>query len=319
MKYLIDLQELRGLAIFFVVLFHYNFIKKGYLGVDVFILLSGFLIYEQYRKSTSLSIFYINRIKRIILLSYFIEFITLLYFSRYYKNTVPNIIDEYNNGLIFTSNIYYYYTGIDYFLSTVRKIFLHYWYISMDLHFFFIYPLLYKLNAYFITLFYLIYLYIDIKNSELAYYIVLTRIYEYMLGNAAYLYRKYCNRVLKIVSYFSLFYFVIKPFKNNYLNNSIILLFTVMYLMNNSKCIGCYFIETMGSISYILYLVHYPLSVINKSFLILLFIIPLCIIINTIEIRILSGLKSGKILHLMIYIILYYILCRSYSNILSKK
>ena len=44
LSYIPALDGIRGFAILFVVLFHSKFINGGYFGVDIFFVLSGFLI-----------------------------------------------------------------------------------------------------------------------------------------------------------------------------------------------------------------------------------------------------------------------------------
>ena len=71
MVYRDDIDGLRALAVISVVLFHLGYVSNGYLGVDVFFVISGYLItgiiYRQsVRKSFSLLNFYERRIRRII-------------------------------------------------------------------------------------------------------------------------------------------------------------------------------------------------------------------------------------------------------------
>ena len=73
MLYRNDIDGLRALAVFLVVIFHAfpSVLPNGYLGVDIFFVISGFLItsiiYEKIKNgSFSFLNFYIRRIKRIL-------------------------------------------------------------------------------------------------------------------------------------------------------------------------------------------------------------------------------------------------------------
>lgn len=62
-----DIQILRGLAVLLVVLFHLdlNLFNSGFLGVDVFFVISGFLMAILYDPSEKKK-FFIRRIKRLL-------------------------------------------------------------------------------------------------------------------------------------------------------------------------------------------------------------------------------------------------------------
>ena len=61
-----DIQFLRGLAVLTVVLFHLqvNFFQNGFLGVDIFFVISGFLMAKLYDKGTIFD-FYKRRLDRL--------------------------------------------------------------------------------------------------------------------------------------------------------------------------------------------------------------------------------------------------------------
>ena len=83
MTYRPDIDALRGIAVILVIIFHAfpNILPGGYIGVDIFFVISGFLITliikEQYNKGEfSIIDFYKRRIKRI-----FPSLLTIVIFS----------------------------------------------------------------------------------------------------------------------------------------------------------------------------------------------------------------------------------------------
>ena len=95
-KFRNDIQLLRGIAVFSVILFHIDktFFKYGYLGVDVFFVISGFvisnLIYSQISEKFSFKKFFFFRFKRIIpaLVSYLIFVKVVIFFTLDHQNIV---------------------------------------------------------------------------------------------------------------------------------------------------------------------------------------------------------------------------------------
>lgn len=90
----IDIQGLRGVAILSVLLFHFfpKFFPFGYLGVDLFFVISGFLITSIISKKIkekkfSFRLFFIKRAYRIIIpilfvLFFFAQFHFLFYYQK---------------------------------------------------------------------------------------------------------------------------------------------------------------------------------------------------------------------------------------------
>ena len=80
-----DIQALRGYAVFIILLFHTNIggFHAGYLGVDIFFVISGFLITgiitRDIRDSNfSFKHFYYRRAKRLLPAAYVVLFFTLI-------------------------------------------------------------------------------------------------------------------------------------------------------------------------------------------------------------------------------------------------
>lgn len=144
-----DIQLLRGLAVLFVVIYHagFNFLSYGYLGVDVFFVLSGFLITSIILKDIShdkfsFKYFYLRRAKRLLPALYSTLAITtalsLLILS-------PMQLKEYSSQLIgavsFSANMVLP-TQISYFSNEAEgKPLLHIWSLSLEEQYYFFLPL----------------------------------------------------------------------------------------------------------------------------------------------------------------------------------
>ncbi len=145
-----DIQGLRALAILAVLIFHINPLKLsgGFVGVDMFFVISGFLItqhiFRDLEKGTfSLRTFYLKRIRRL----YPALIVTLLIASiAVYKIYLPADIQQYGPSLISTilyvSNIFFLQQS-DYFNSELENSpLLHTWSLSVEEQFYIFLPLL---------------------------------------------------------------------------------------------------------------------------------------------------------------------------------
>jgi peptidoglycan/LPS O-acetylase OafA/YrhL len=145
-----DIQFLRGIAVLVVVLYHSNLgiLNQGYLGVDVFFVLSGFLITSIILKSLdnnnfSFSGFYLRRAKRLLPALYS----TLLFTTLISLVVLTNLqwidyLAQLKGALTFTANIVLpMQTG--YFESASDgKPLLHIWSLSLEEQYYFLLPLI---------------------------------------------------------------------------------------------------------------------------------------------------------------------------------
>ena len=116
---------LRTIAVFAVIIYHANItlfntqiVKGGFIGVDIFFVISGYLITAiilneiKTTNNFSFKIFYEQRIRRILPLI-FIVIIFSLPFSYFFL--LPSSFKEYSKSIIssifFFSNYYYYFSG----------------------------------------------------------------------------------------------------------------------------------------------------------------------------------------------------------------
>ena len=153
-----DLDLLKCIAIFAVVLYHANFIfetveikslhyfSSGFLGVDIFFVVSGFLtassvIRNLNKQQFSLKQFFLRRLLRIyptllvlctvcILVGYF-----LLFSSEY-----SELVVEAANALVFIGNIRLSNASSYFDLDVSQKLLLHTWYLCITVQFYILYP-----------------------------------------------------------------------------------------------------------------------------------------------------------------------------------
>lgn len=150
LKYRPDIDGLRAIAVLSVVLFHIKpkWIPSGFLGVDIFFVLSGFLItsiiYKEMLSGTfSFTDFYNRRIKRILPV-FFVVLIAGLLVSNYLflPKDSQEVIKSALFSLIFLANLFFAKGKAGYFDTTSdEKPFLHLWSLSIEEQFYFVFPL----------------------------------------------------------------------------------------------------------------------------------------------------------------------------------
>ncbi|WP_088343591.1 MULTISPECIES: acyltransferase family protein [Rhodomicrobium] len=148
MKYRSDIDGLRALAVLSVVLFHFDYLDGGFVGVDIFFVISGFLITKLIHDgvsagSFSIADFYVRRIRRILPALVAVYLATLafaLFFT--FSFEAGYIGKTLLSSVFFVSNIFFYRdTGYFNDGSTVNPL-LHTWSLSVEEQFYIVLPLL---------------------------------------------------------------------------------------------------------------------------------------------------------------------------------
>ena len=214
-EYRPEIDGLRAVAVIAVILNHFNkdLLMSGYLGVDIFFVISGFVITSSIDKRKHLPFlpfikdFYERRIKRILpaLLFFVIAIsfaICLIIKSPEYYLTVGG------RSLIGISNITFYRNSIDYFAdSSDLNPFLHTWSLSVEEQFYLIFPFIIWFSGFtkktknglkkfffiitFISFISLInYLYFYNVNFSATYFLMPLRFWELGFGCISYLIKK---------------------------------------------------------------------------------------------------------------------------------
>lgn len=152
-----EIDGLRTIAVLSVILYHAEFLTNGsnilpggFLGVDIFFVISGFLItsliMKELQTTGTISIlnFYERRARRLIPTLLLVMLISLPFAWIYY---LPTQLVDYANSIIssifFGSNFYWNYSLQQYGAeSTLVKPFLHTWSLAVEEQYYIIYPLI---------------------------------------------------------------------------------------------------------------------------------------------------------------------------------
>lgn len=201
-KYRPDIDGLRAIAVLSVVGFHAfpDWIKGGFIGVDVFFVISGFLIsgiiYENLDKRTfTFREFYIRRIRRIF------PALIVVMTACFVFGLFSLLMDEYRQlgkhiagGAVFISNLLLWQESGYFDNSAETKPLLHLWSLGIEEQFYIIWPLLVwltwkrKFNFFAITLAIAVgSFYLNIKgitqDAIATFYSPVTRFWELMCGS----------------------------------------------------------------------------------------------------------------------------------------
>ena len=153
-KYLPSIDSLRALAVLAVIIYHVdvNYLPGGFLGVDLFFVLSGYLIssliIKEYKKTGSLNLynFYIRRARRLLPAVYFMITVVLVVMVMFNGVLLKKSHLDAIFGYIYSSNWWYIFHKLDYFDSFgSQSPFKHLWSLAIEEQFYMIFPLLFLL------------------------------------------------------------------------------------------------------------------------------------------------------------------------------
>lgn len=145
------IDGLRAIAVIIVILFHFNptIFSGGYLGVDIFFVISGFVITQSllkdYQENGRIYIFnfFIRRLKRIYPALVTVIFVTLTaYFFFGLLTQTQWLVKSGVFSIFAVSNLFFLYQGVDYFHQGVINPLAHTWSLGIEEQFYLIYPFL---------------------------------------------------------------------------------------------------------------------------------------------------------------------------------
>ena len=285
-----DINLLRALSVLFVLFYHFKipYINNGFVGVDIFFVISGYLmtsiIFRGFNQNTfKLLKFYIGRFKRIVpaLILLVIVLFVFSYFN-FLSIIYLRVTHEIVYALSFISNINYF-REIGYFdVIAYKKWFLHTWSLSVEFQFYLIYPLvliilkkLFNKNTlkWFVLLSFILSLvssiYQSYVNPSASYFLLQNRAWQLLAGGLVYLFPMKIKRanLVQYATVILLIIFIMLPsFKNIWGGFiSIVPIFlAVLFLYANSS--NTYLAKNrvvyyIGLWSYSIYLWHWVIVV----------------------------------------------------------
>jgi peptidoglycan/LPS O-acetylase OafA/YrhL len=303
-----EIDGLRAIAVLVIILYHAKIVifgrdwfEGGYIGVDIFFVISGYLItriiLEELFKTGSFSFlrFYERRARRILPMLFTVMLVT---FPFAWKYLLPANFLEYSKSIIsavlFSSNFFFYFVTTEYGAeSALLKPFLHTWSLGVEEQFYILFPIIlvffYKflkkhVFILFATMLFLSLLFshaMSMQNVSLNFYLPMSRFWELLVGSIlAYLELKrgrVQSRLVKTIFPIIGFYFVaysILFFEASTPHPSLITLipiigsaFIIAFASKEDfvgKVLGSKPFIGIGLISYSVYLWHFPIFAFSR-------------------------------------------------------
>lgn len=203
LNYMSHVDGLRAVSVLGVIFFHFGFpLKGGFVGVDIFFVISGYLItsiiFEQHKLGNfSFKSFYMRRIRR--LMPAFLVTVSLTLMASFLLFNAENIRATSISALyaLFSiSNVYFFFEAGYWATASETKPLLHTWSLSVEEQFYIVWPLIliillsiYKNSS---RVFFIILVtailslslttYFTNINKDAAFYISPFRVFEFLIG-----------------------------------------------------------------------------------------------------------------------------------------
>ena len=295
-----DIQGLRALAVLLVVVGHLfpRVLKGGFIGVDIFFVISGFVITQQMLKNylTSnkgfLINFYARRIRRILPSAILVTLVTIWATKLLLGPVAANDVTlDGGWATVFLSNFHFHNTALDYFaagngISPLQ----HFWSLSIEEQFYLVWPALFVLLFFrpialkskqlllgvVITLSLVTAIYQSVINESAQFFSTWTRIWELAAGALLAITAK-TIQIPSFVLYGLVIFLIASAFVIEQsmqwprMTSIPVIVATVILLLRNPR-IGSFallenkVITYIGDLSYIIYLWHWPVLTITRSY-----------------------------------------------------
>lgn len=261
----------------------FNAFRNGWIGVDIFFVISGFLMWHLYVDqimNREITGFYIKRLKRLLpALSVSILISGLAFIPRLPIGQRNSLIDELSAASLGLSNIYYWLIDQHSSNSELRPL-ITLWSISLELQFYLLFPIIVFLTmtskkklSWLLSSSFILFLILGYFTYETKIYTLPGKLCEFLLGMvvASNLQRfEYSKRKFQVANFsfhiFILFsLFVVLNDRNNMIWQVLTACLTASYISlgfnDNDRSLLPRFLAKIGDYSYSIYLIHFPLFV----------------------------------------------------------
>jgi peptidoglycan/LPS O-acetylase OafA/YrhL len=189
----VHIQLLRAVAILMVFGFHLNLpgLRFGYLGVDIFFVVSGFLMMKIYSalEIKKVKQFYLKRFLRLIpaylVVSLLTTFVFLSLVLPYEK--ISLVKQNFYAGILVSN--FYYWTENQYFSNSGLRPLLNFWSLSLEIQFYLILPFVFllikksmKLLGLIMFFSLVIFIVLDKISPETSFFLLPGRLWEFLVG-----------------------------------------------------------------------------------------------------------------------------------------
>ena len=283
-SYRSDIDGMRAIAVIAVIIYHLGHLPNGYLGVDMFFVISGYLItgiiYRALLKDNfSVKDFYERRIRRIIPLVTFISLVALsIGVAVMLPDDLENLADSVVATSFFSNNILQAITTRNYWdVVNEYKPLMHTWSLAIEEQYYFLYPFIFLLLKkkriklvlpilIALTIISLILFFMPFEAHKKFYYLPF-RFFELSIGGILSVVLgkkliKFNFTIITILLIVTLFYADLSFISNEILIISTVILSGLMLVSANSENqLSKYFLENklfvfIGRISFSLYMWH---------------------------------------------------------------
>ena len=329
-----------------ILLYHLGLLKGGYLAVCSFFALSGYLSVVSCFKKDKFSFkdYYLSRLKKIYLPLLIVVFTSITVISLFSNINWLNLKNETTSVLFGYNNYWQLNANLDYFVRHVSSPFMHLWYIAILLQFELVFPFIFVflkkigskvkavpciilglLSAFSFTIFMLT---LNNGNTMIAYYGTIERLFSLLLGSLIGFIHVYSKPlIIKNININKIIFtiytiilsimFVLIDASSSLFGISMLISTIITLRLIDYSCIKSKKenkldkpINYLSKISYLLYLVQYPVIFLFQyvelnSFIEIPFIVLITFIISCI-INFALDLKKRYLLKLIVILIIFF-------------